>query len=504
MNNFIKFKSLFLWALLPIICFALALPLTNLYCNLTDYNFDYNDLSASRLLQASEDIKYQSPTEISEFGSGFQNSLLDSHIEVAQINNLFPDFNTGKIFLFHKINESDYDYVRIWTNNGSLIEGVLEMPKYKEFRIKFDENNETKYLNLGKYNGKLNSVFKGQIDRNATLLNVVFIVTLLLSLIGYTLIKTRDLHLTEKIEWIKYIPVWCVALSLASLSLKWFHLWIFDSRYEPFYPEIIALAWAVSEASILCGLIYLYIGIESKLNIFELNKEKYHYFPLNQPSGNWQEEGYSDENKLDSIIIDKDGFLIYIPNEGNPQKMMLSFSENSIIASDENGILHIIKHDGHSSYSNYGPAERIIFKEKIFTRGGIKYDDLLDINLRRNTESNTFHKVLAYFFIPKETGSWPGLLFSLAVFICAGYGLIKDNSGEISPKIFMCGIILVSLFYLLKNLYKFLTRKRFKKIQSIFDKIYFHNINSDELCQYIKAALKNDKLSFDEWKKNNI
>lgn len=70
MNETGKLRTVFLWALLPIVCFALAIPLTNWIAKENDLktSADYKNIAWDKVIVSSPDVVFQDPDSIKYWG----------------------------------------------------------------------------------------------------------------------------------------------------------------------------------------------------------------------------------------------------------------------------------------------------------------------------------------------------------------------------------------------------------------------------------------------------
>lgn len=261
-NNYTtsQLKVLLMWALLPIVCFAIAIPMPKWYADIVDAKTGTQNekIAWGRVLLSSPDIVLQSVDSISYFNTVLREGLKKDHFMAADVTHLFPDYKAKKITLLNQseiITESS-PTIAVWENNGSFFYANLNRSKDGDFYFVVNSNGQSKAINVGRFTGSLNLVPKHTIDLATTTLNVVAIVALLLSLLGYgVMLSSQPSKRTAEADFL----YWIVFGATALLAL-YVGFWLFDGpaffgkRYD--YPEWIAVAWLLSEVGLLGGILY--------------------------------------------------------------------------------------------------------------------------------------------------------------------------------------------------------------------------------------------------------
>lgn len=261
-NNFTtsQLKVLLMWALLPIVCFAIAIPMPKWYADIVDAKTGTQNekIAWGRVVLNSPDIVLQSVDSISYFNTVLREGLKKDHFMAADVTHLFPDYKAKKITLLNQseiITESS-PTIAVWENNGSFFYANLNRSKDGDFYFVVNSNGQSKAINVGRFSGSLNLVPKHTIDLASTTLNVVAIVSLLLCLLGCgIMLGTNSSNLTKETDCF----CWSVILPTAALLL-YVVFWIigtpsiFEKRYN--YPEWIAIAWLLSEVGLLSGILF--------------------------------------------------------------------------------------------------------------------------------------------------------------------------------------------------------------------------------------------------------
>ena len=125
-NNYTtsQLKVLLMWALLPIVCFAIAIPMPKWYADIVDAKTGTQNekIAWGRLILSSPDIVLQSVDSISYFNTFLREGLKKDHFMAADVTHLFPDYKAKKITLLNQseiITESS-PTIAVWENNGSF------------------------------------------------------------------------------------------------------------------------------------------------------------------------------------------------------------------------------------------------------------------------------------------------------------------------------------------------------------------------------------------------
>lgn len=271
-----QLKVLLMWALLPIVCFAIAIPMPKWYAEIVDAKTGPQNekIAWGRVLLSSPDVVLQNVDSIPYFNTALRESLNKSNVMGADITHLFPDYKARKLTLLEASRLDDaMPTIAVWENNGSFFYAYLSRSKDGDFYLLVKNNGQEKVINLGKFIGRLNVVPKHTIDLASTTLNVVLIVSLLLCLLGCgIMLGTNSSNLTKETDCF----CWAVILPTAALFL-YVGFWIlgapsiFEKRYD--YPEWIAIAWLLSEVGLLSGILFK-MKVESNPPSIPQNSEK--------------------------------------------------------------------------------------------------------------------------------------------------------------------------------------------------------------------------------------
>lgn len=272
-----QLKVLLMWALLPIVCFAIAIPMPKWYADIVSVKTGNQNekIAWSRIVLNSPDVVFQNVDSISYFNQALREDFKKNHFMAADVTHLFPDYKAKKITLLNQpelISESS-PIVAVWENNGSFFYANLNRSNDGDFYFVVNSNGQSKAINVGKFAGSLSFVPKHTIDLATTTLNVVAIVALLLSLLGYGIMLSSQ---TSKRSAEADFLYWIVFGATALLTL-YVGFWLFDGpaffakRYD--YPEWIAVAWLLSEVGLLGGILFK-MKVESNPPTYPQKSEK--------------------------------------------------------------------------------------------------------------------------------------------------------------------------------------------------------------------------------------
>lgn len=248
-----------MWALLPIACFAIAIPMPKWYAEIVDVKTGPQNekIAWGRVLLSSHDVVLQNVDSIPYFNTALRESLNKSNVMGADITHLFPDYKARKLTLLEASRLDDaMPTIAVWENNGSFFYAHVSRSKDGDFYMLVKDNGQEKAINLGKFAGSLNLVSKHTIDLATTTLNVVAIVALLLSLLGYGIMLSSQ---TSKWSVEADFLYWIVFGAMVLLAL-YVGFWLFNGPaffgkgYD--YPEWIAVAWLLSEVGLLGGILF--------------------------------------------------------------------------------------------------------------------------------------------------------------------------------------------------------------------------------------------------------
>lgn len=510
MNETGKLRTVFLWALLPIVCFALAIPLTNWIAKENDLktSADYKNIAWEKVIVSSPDVVFQDPDSIKCLWKELSNVCKKNSLEVADITNLFPECGAKKLLAIKKIGTAN-PFFLVWNFNGTQFDADIVRCNNGDFALATKEqfNGEGQLVPLGEFKGRLNDALENSIDKSSTMMDVVATVTLLLCLLGCGFVCLPQFD-DEPYSWLCWVP-----FSAAIIAFFPVFLWLSESSnwYSGwFIPEWITVAWLISEVGLLSGVIYrLYVP---NLEPREIKSIQEHSKLTEICHSIWEEDG-----GIDSLVINKDGTLFYT-SKGRTSKYEYTFSDNEscILASDNKGNTFVLKLD------EYG----IIFNGKLFGYGGVPYETRRRMEVEVNAkcrEKNHMKKVLG---VPEKDygwrdGSWKKVtkyaLYAvgciIALVLLTVDKLNQNYCGLRQGQFNALVIVLSGGFWLFSyrvcgQLKQILGRKRrAQKIawafDDIFDKVYWQ-LKQPELTDYLRAALKNPKLSVKEWKSHTI
>lgn len=503
MNESNKFRTILLWALLPVVCFACAIPLTKWFVseNGVKSPVNYDAMAWGKIIASSPDIVFQDVDSIRYYGWQKRVSLKKDSVTAADITSLFPEFGVRKLTILDK---GDLNPIfEIWNNNGTLYFGWIDRQKDGGFVLKVNENNVGKIIPIGKFTGRMPLQEQQGMNKPLTTMNVVAIVTLLLCVLGLGFLSTSMKSSKDDIGWLAYVSIGSTLLPLAYVVLWILGWWQFEgSVYN--YPEWIALAWLISEIGLLSGIVHKLYESEgvSSNNIFErnVNKLKSRISPI----GEWKEV-----DGQDSLIINSDG-TIYYSSPGQTAKFTFQIGdEGSIIASDIEDKVVIAKYEVHPSSPQWYPIMKLVFDGKTFTKNGQSYESTAECYISENKQKETRAEVMKSLGVPDNNGSWGWVIVSAAFAIFIGFRLphtithtVYNHDGIIGVAL-LCAVFLIALYGVIWNLWLiFVGRKRRTEVNRLFDTAY-QRLHQPQLTEYIRAALKHQNLGVKEWEEQN-
>lgn len=502
MNESNKLRTILLWTLLPIVCFACAILFTNWFAteNSVQSSVNYKAMAWGKIIASSSDIVFQDVDSIKYYGWQKRIMMKKDSIMAADITHLFPESGVRKLTILDK---GDMNPVfEAWNNNATVYIGWIARQKDGEFVLRVNEGNEGKIIPIGKFTGRISVPNEHGIDRPLTTMNVVAIVTLLLCVLGFGFVITSENISKDNIGWLFYVSVISSVIPLAYVILWILGWWKFEgSLYN--YPEWIALSWLISEIGLLSGVIYrLYETKEVPAeNIFEHNFNKLKASV--SPQGEWKEVGGTD-----SLIINDDGTLYYSTSE-ETCKLTFQIADNgSLIAADNDGKVVIVRYEVHPASPSWLPIMRLTYCGKTFTKDGRPYESAAEYYVKENKKNEVLKDVIKCLRLPEKDGSWGWAIVSAAAVAFIGKGLLNIiprtvyNFDGIIGVGMTCAIFLFALYGLILNLWLISSRKRKVKANRLFS-IAYPNLRQPELTEYIRAALKQSSLSVDEWKEQN-
>lgn len=254
MNTPYNLRTLLVWALLPILCFACAIPLAKWFANENDIktSLNYDSIAWGKIIASSPDVNFQSVDSIKYYGWERRQSMKKDSVVAADITHLFPDFEVKKLTIVDK-GEANPVF-EVWNQNGTDYIGWIARQKNGNFILRVNEATEGKIIPIGRFIGKMNYKQGNNLDLPTTTLNVSVLIAFALCLIGFGLVMTsvpRKTHLS----WLGMVSYVCMSATGLYVIL-WITGWgnFFGSKYN--YPEWIALAWLISEAGVLSGVLY--------------------------------------------------------------------------------------------------------------------------------------------------------------------------------------------------------------------------------------------------------
>lgn len=494
MNETGKLRTVFLWALLPIVCFALAIPLTNWIAKENDLKTSagYKNIAWEKVIVSSPDVVFQDPDSIKYWTWELRVSAKKDSLVAADITHLFPEFKVRKLTAIRKIGTIDPDF-EVWNYNGTVFYGVIVRCNSGDFALATKEQIKGggQLVPLGRFKGRINDVIVHRINKPSTTMNVVATVTLLLCLLGCGIAYTS---FGREVSWLYRVPFVTALIALLHVVL-----WILDEPFwgsKYFMPEWITLAYLISEVGLLSGVIYRLYA----------KKEKQTMLPSYVLNSRWEAVSGND-----SLIINNDGTLYYTLDEKTLKYEYKVGDNGDIIISDKDGNIVIAKLEGYS-------RKDINFNGKLFGINGISSKT----RHRWEVEENKKNMVRATFSVPKYdedkyddllNASWKATIFSVMFavlcFIAIGYFIATTDimgwGGRLGISFLGslgCFLSYDALKMLLKQTFG---RKRYKKAKS-FDRLYdkaYLELKQPELTDYLRAALKNPELGVEEWKSQN-
>lgn len=499
MNETNKLKTILLWALLPIICFACAIPFTNWFASENGVNtsVEYDNIAWGKIIASSPDVVFQDVDSIKYYGWQKRVMMKKDSFVAADVTHLFPAAGVRKLTIIDKKSYLNPVF-EVWNNNGTAYIGWIARQNNGNFILKVTESEEGKIIPIGNFTGKMNCPFGHGIDKPLTTMNVVAIITLLFCILGIGLAITTDFEKSEML-WLTTVSIISTWLPLAYVVSRLLGWWQFDGNLYN-YPEWIALAWLISELGLLSGVIYR-LSENAEPDIFTRNFDKLK--TRIAPSGNWKEVYGNDQ-----IIINRDGTMLYSTSEGT-SKFEFQIADNGcIIASDANSNVFIINYEVHPSSPTWRPIMKLSFNGKTFTRNGQPYESSAEYYVQDNKKNNMRTEVMKALRLPDKDGSWGWAVFSAIVVVFLGITLPKKFTDDVS--LFdgliggcLCGIFLYAIYGVIWNLWLiFVVRKRKAIFNNRFNQAY-SKLQQPELTEYLRSTIKDRDLSIEEWRSQN-
>lgn len=267
MNDSKTLRTMFLWALLPIICFVIIIPAIKWYAdNIYESPVPQDDkISWDEIWMDSPDVVIKDVDSIPYFGSKVKASLKKDTLMAADVTHLFPEANVRKL-TFIASQDLWISYFNIWNHNGTCYNaGRMRRMPNGDFYVHLTLEGE-RMINLGKTTARLNHTpaFGMNMNLSLTILNVTSIVSLLFVLIGFGLLYDSN-H--KKVPSWQFCILGAVLCSTAVHVLGFFIDWKVFSGNLAWYPERIAILWLYSEIGLL-------IGVNASLKPGEDSKQK--------------------------------------------------------------------------------------------------------------------------------------------------------------------------------------------------------------------------------------
>lgn len=479
MNETGKLRTVFLWALLPIVCFALAIPLTNWIAKENDLktSADYKNIAWGKVIASSPDVVFQDPDSIKYWPWKFRVSAKEASFEAVEITSLFPEFKAGNITAVNKIGDTN-PFFEVWNYNGTLYYGNMVRQDNGDFALAVNDHTKerSKIIPLGVFKGRMNEAISESPDESPIIL-VVGILALFFCVVGFGLVVVTG----EDKPGIGFATV------LAAVATIW--ILILNNGEN-------TLAWIVvvccfGEIGLLSGVLFhLYVNNKPKLqDIFSRNAAKMRGFAF--PIGEWKEVGGKEK-----LVINGDG-TIYHTSQGNTTNLRFKIGDNgSLIATDKDNNISIVDYVARPSDPKIKPFMEIIYNGETFTRGGETYEHSVECYW-----SNVYW-VIETLGLPEKDGSFGWVIGGLGAFafsVCAYLNTTK--SVEDIWLLYVIGLI--GLCVAIRNLWLILViRKRKERVRSLCHDGFYSSeqLRQPVLFQYVEAALKKRGLTVSEWK----
>lgn len=480
MNETGKLRTVFLWALLPIVCFALAIPLTNWIAKENDLKTaaDYKNIAWGKVIASSPDVVFQDPDSIKYWTWKSRVSAKEASFEAVEITSLFPEFKAGNITAVNKIGDTN-PFFQVYNYNGTLYYGNMVRQDNGDFALAVKDytKERSKFIPLGVFKGRLNVAIREVPDESPIIL-VVGILALFFCAVGlgFVFINPDVEHWTNPVPGVALIAV-ILILVKGENTMAW-----------------IVGVCCVGEVGLLSGVICrLYYRKQPRpKDVFSRNAAKMRGFAF--PIGEWKEVGGKEK-----LVINGDG-TIYNTSQGNTTKLRFKIGDNgSLIATDKDNNISIVDYVARPSDPKIKPFMEIIYNGKTFTRGGETYEHSIECYW-----SNVY-RVIETFGLPEKDGSFGWVIGGLGAFAFSVYVyLITTESVEDIWLLYVIGLI--GLCVAIKNLWLIkVIRKRKERVRRLcFDGFYsMEQLRQPLLFEYVEAALKKPGLTVCEWKSQN-
>ena len=480
MNETGKLRTVFLWALLPIVCFALAIPLTNWIAKENDLktSADYKNIAWGKVIASSPDVVYQDPDSIKYWPWKFRVSAKEGSFEAVEITRLFPEFKAGSITAVNKIGDTNPSF-QVYNYNGTLYYGNMVRQDNGDFALAVNDHTKerSKIIPLGEFKGRLNVAIREVPDESPIIL-VVGILALFFCAVGLGLAFVRVENGSNDSHW-TFIAPFITFVASAFILAKGGNtmVWIVGT-------------FCVGEIGLLSGVLFrLYVNKEPMpKDIFSRNAAKMRGF--DSPIGEWKEVGGDDK-----LLINGDG-TIYNISQGRTTKLRFKIGDNgSIIASDMNNNVGVVDYVARQSDPRIKTFMEISYNRKTFNRGGIAFESTDDFFYRNEYE---VERALGF---PEENGRW---CEAIGLIVLGAVALLALTQVEnIWQAAFPCFFGIAWMLMGIRGLWLIcVVRKRKERVRLLCQRGFYslEQLRRPELDQYVRAALKKRGLTVSEWK----
>lgn len=263
-------RTLFAWALLPVIFIALGILFVKWYAGYiesTDKTApDYEDISWGKIISNSPEVQFEITDSLKYYTHAVRETLKNSSIRVADVSALFPDFKTNILLLEQQkpiLDIKDAGTVQVFEvrqRNRGIYYGYIHRSGDGNFYLTIPKDSvATEQIPLGRFAGTLNVPNMNRLDVPLTILNIVTILSLLFVILGFGFMATaphKKFHSADLLEFILYFsPIVVFVLYLGGLW-NWWRL----PLNSFFIPEWVTLLWVLSEVELLTGVAYKLIS----------------------------------------------------------------------------------------------------------------------------------------------------------------------------------------------------------------------------------------------------